>query len=180
MKRTIITAVIFLIIGGAIGYFLNPLVNRKSAPAGMPARMDKPGRPVSGSAASDTKEGEDERLDLELRQKGAIGRIDYPLIDIYFEKDKTYKVTVQRYANDLSDRGDTKPEAYREYEDKGGFFQQNKGDFSIMTIPSGLGTTPSYILKVYEGEKCIRTIDCMEIREGILDDKWKSKNENKE
>ena len=52
------------------------------------------------------------------------------------------------------------------------FFQQNKGGFSILTVPSGIGTTPQFTLSIYEDDKCIKTIDCIEVRKGILDDKW--------
>lgn len=174
MKRIILTAIIFLIIGGAAGYFLNPVINKKSAPTDIPASMPEPGKqPESGFIPPEKKEGnDDERQDKELRENESIGRIDYPLIDIYFEEEKTYKITVQEYGKGMAAKGEEESKKYREYEDKGKFFQFNKESFSIITGPSGRGTTPSYILKVYEGKKCIKTIDCFRIREGILDNKW--------
>lgn len=175
MKRIILTAVIFLIIGGAAGYFLNPVINRKPAPTDMPAPMPEQGKePGVSSIPPDIKADEDERLDAELRQNDSDGRIDYPLLDIYFEKDKTYKVVVQQYAKTAPVRGEEKAKEYREYEDKGDFFQNNKEYFSVITVASGRGTTLPYILKVYEGKKCIKMMDCVRIREGILDNKWKS------
>lgn len=176
MKRIILTAIIFLIIGGAAGYFLNPIINEKPAPTDIPASVPEPGKPQeSGFAPPDKKEGDDESRDKELRENESIGRIDYPLIDIYFEKEKTYKITVQEYAKSTAPvRGEEKAKEYREYEDKGDFFQSNKEYFSVITVPSGRGTTPAYILKVYEGKKCIKMLDCVTIREGIFDDKWKS------
>lgn len=174
MKRIILTAILFFVIGGAAGYFLNSVISRNSAPSDMPVPMPEQGKqPALNSAPPDKKQEEDESLDAELRQNDSASRIDYPLLDIYFEKDKTYKVTVQQYSKPMLVRGEEKSEEYREYEDTGEFFQHNKEYFSIITGPSGCGTTPAYILKVYEGEKCIRTMDCFRIREGILDNKWK-------
>lgn len=58
MKRIILTAIIFLIIGGAAGYFLNPIINEKPAPTDIPASVPEPGKPQeSGFAPPDKKEG---------------------------------------------------------------------------------------------------------------------------
>lgn len=103
--------------------------------------------------------GEDE----DLIKKGAIARIDYPLIDIYFEAEKQYKIVITEYMQD---------KVYKMYEDKGVFFQDNKENISIITVPCGMGTTTKYTFSVYEGENCIKTLDCQEIRTGILDNKW--------
>lgn len=100
--------------------------------------------------------GEDDEKDDELSRQGTIARIDYPLIDIYFDKNKNYKVTIKEFGNSQ--------EIYKEYKDKGDFFQFNKEKFSILTVPSGRGTTPKYILRVEEENECIKTIDCIEIR----------------
>lgn len=105
--------------------------------------------------------GEDE----DFIKKGAIARIDYPLIDIYFEAEKQYKIVITEYMQD---------KVYKEYEDKGVFFQNNKENISIITVPCGMGTTTKYTFSVYEGENCIKTLDCQEIRTGILDNKWKN------
>lgn len=95
--------------------------------------------------------------DEELVQKGAIGRIDYPLIDIYFDKNKNYRVILRElYSADH--------EIQKEYTDTGDFFQFNKEKFSIVTVPSGMGTTLDYVLEVYEEDVCIKTIECSKIR----------------
>lgn len=40
------------------------------------------------------------------------------------------------------------------------FFQNNKGNISITTVPCGMGTTTKYTFSLYEGENCIKTSDC--------------------
>ena len=104
----------------------------------------------------DEKDEEDDEDEDELSRQGSIARIDYPLIDIYFDKNKNYKVTIKEFGNSQ--------EIYKEYIDKGDFFQFNKEKFSILTVPSGRGTTPKYILRVEEENECIKTIDCVKIR----------------
>ena len=118
---------------------------------------------VSGSAVKSTVDygNEDEKQDAEFQN--SIGRIDYPLIDLYFEGEKTYRLELVDY---------TGQNVVKEYTDQGDFFQFTKEYFSIITCPSGRGTTPPYILSIYEGETRIKDIDCVEVRPGILDDKW--------
>lgn len=153
MKRIIIIAVIFFFVGGAGGYFLSERLGKESVH-----------EDVSVSApAPDKQAEEDERYDEKLKSQESISRIDYPLIDIYFESDKTYKVTVTEYMTNT---------VVKEYSDKGEFFEFNKEYFSILTVPSGRGTTPEYMLDIYEGEKRIKTLDCSMIREGVMDDRW--------
>lgn len=120
--------------------------------------------PGAASAAAADVMREDEEEDAGLNSHDSIGRIDYPLLDIYFEEDKTYRLALVDYA--------PPNKVCKEYEDKGRFFQFNKEYFSIITLPSGRGTTPEYILEVYEGEKCIRQLDCVCVRPGVLDEKW--------
>lgn len=153
MKRIVITAVIFFIVGGMGGYFLNERLQKE------PVRDE-----VSVSTpAPDKQEEEDETLDAELNEQQSISRIDYPFIDLYFESNKTYQITLTEYGTNT---------IVKEYSDKGDFFQFNKEYFSILTVPSGLGTTPEYVLSIYEGEKRIKSMDCVRVREGILDDRW--------
>lgn len=59
---------------------------------------------------------------------------------------------------------------HKEYADTGNFFQYNKEKFSILTVPSGLGTTLDYVLEVYEEDVCIKTIECSQIRTDFFDD----------
>ena len=135
-----------------------PAGESESVPQAVVSETEAP--EISGTASS----ADDEDEDLKLREQGSIGRIDYPFIDIYFEKDKIYRVVLCRYM--MAD------EIVKEYKDKGDFFNQNKKDFSIITIPAGLGTTPDYSLALYEGKKCIKAIDCVGVRPGVLDGKW--------
>lgn len=101
--------------------------------------------------------------DKGLNKNESIGRIDYPLIDIYFEEEKQYEIVVTEYMQN---------KIYKKYTDKGRAFQQIKKDISIITVPCGMGTTTKYTLSVYEGEKRIKTIDCQRVRSGILDSRW--------
>lgn len=147
MKCKVLIAVVCVLIGGIGGFFVNSLYTE------MPKEILETKKQLDQDTAEDEK----------LTQQGSISRIDYPLIDIYFEKDKKYKVTITKYMES---------ETYKEYADTGDFFQFNKENFSILTIPSGRGTTPEYILRVYEDDNCIKTIECSKIRAGVLDDKW--------
>lgn len=104
----------------------------------------------------------DEQEDERFVTQGSDGRIDYPLIDVYFEHDKTYTLQLVKFGG----------EKEKEYTAKGDFFQFNKENFSIITCPSGRGTTPGYVLSVYEGKKRIKDIDCFKIRPGMMDDRW--------
>ena len=154
MKCKVLIAVVCVLIGGIGGFFVNSLFCGKSV-----LYTEMPKEILERKEQLDQDTDEDEKL----TQQGSISRIDYPLIDIYFEKDKKYKVTITKYMES---------ETYKEYVDTGDFFQFNKEKFSILTIPSGRGTTPEYILRVHEGDNCIKTIECSKIRAGILDDKW--------
>lgn len=98
----------------------------------------------------------DEKEDEKLMKQSSVSRIDYPLIDIYFDKNKKYKIIVKEFGDNSK--------IYKEYTDTGDFFQYNKEKYSIVTVPSGRGITPEYILSVYEGNNCIKTIDCITIR----------------
>lgn len=153
MKRIIMVGVLCFLAGGIGGYLVNPFFQKKE-------------NPVTDQAAATTAPTElpvsDEQEDQKLMQQESISRIDYPLIDLYFEADKTYKLELAEYSG----------EKIKEYSAKGDFFQFNKEYFSILTFPSGRGTTPDYILSVYEGKKRIKTIDCGMIRPGIMDGKW--------
>lgn len=50
-----------------------------------------------------------------------------------------------------------------------------KGDFSVMTIPTGMGTTAKFYLSVYEDDKCIKEMECVSIESDVFVDKWVEK-----
>ena len=153
MKHKILIMAVLLfaiLIGGIGGFAINSFLYDKSA-------IIKTERKENNEQLEeDEKDEEDDEDEDELSRQGSIARIDYPLIDIYFDKNKNYKVTIKEFGNSQ--------EIYKEYKDKGDFFQFNKEKFSILTVPSGRGTTPKYILRVEEENECIKTIDCIEIR----------------
>lgn len=155
MKRLIFVGVLCFLVGGAGGYFVNSLVQKKEVPV-----TDKVTATVTATPDASVETGEQE--DDNLVKQGADGRIDYPLIDVYFEHDKTYTLELAKFDG----------EKEKEYTAEGDFFQYNKENFSIITIPSGLGTTPDYVLSVYEGKKRIKIIDCAGVRPGMMDEKW--------
>lgn len=157
MKRLIFVGVLCFLVGGVGGYFVNSLFQKKEVPV-----TDQAAATVT--ATPDASVETDEQEDARLVKQGAIGRIDYPLIDVYFEHDKSYTLELVKFGEE------SKKE--KEYTAKGDFFQFNKGDFSVITFPSGLGTTPSYYLSVYEGKKCIKWIECAVVRPGMMDGKW--------
>lgn len=142
-----------VLIGGIGGFIINSLLCDKSE-----IRYENQDK---GNENEQLKK--DEEDDKKLIQQGSVGRIDYPLIDIYFEKNKKYKIIIKEFCNPQK--------TYKEYENTGDFFQYNKENFSIATIPSGRGTTPEYILSVYEGNDCIKRIDCITIRTDFFDKK---------
>lgn len=144
LKKIIIVLFAISLIGNVV-FLCNKLgANAETSEADLQLKYDK-------QLEQDSIEDED------LIKKGAIARIDYPLIDIYFEKEKQYKIVITEYMQD---------KVYKEYTDKGEFFQSNKGSISILTVSCGLGTTTKYTFSVYEGEKLIKTLDCQEIRTG--------------
>ncbi len=55
----------------------------------------------------------DEKEDEELRRQSSAARIDYPFIDIYFDKDKKYKVIIKEFGADQK--------IYKEHTDTGDF-----------------------------------------------------------
>ena len=139
-----------VLLGGIGGFAINSFLYDKSTIV-KTERKEK-----NEQFEEDVKDEEDDEDEDELSRQGSIARIDYPLIDIYFDKNKNYKVTIKEFGNSQ--------EIYKEYIDKGDFFQFNKEKFSILTVPSGRGTTPKYILRVEEENECIKTIDCVKIR----------------
>ena len=148
MKHKILIMAVLLfaiLIGGIGGFAINSFLYDKSTIV-KTERKEK----------NEQFEENDEKEDDELSRQDSIARIDYPLIDIYFDKNKNYKVTIKEFGNSQ--------EIYKEYKYKGDFFQFNKEKFSILTVPSGRGTTPKYILRVEEENECIKTIDCVKIR----------------
>lgn len=147
--------VLCFLTGGIGGYFINPLFQKQAV-----VEPDKAAATVT--ATPDASAETDGQEDDKSVKQGSIGRIDYPLIDVYFEHDKTYTLELVEFGGKIE----------KEYSEKGDFFQYNKEYFSIITCPSGRGTTPPYMLSVYEGKKCIKTIDCAGIRPGMMDDKW--------
>lgn len=154
-KCIIVVLILCFLIGGIGGYFIHPLLQKQTD-----AAIEKAVAAVTAEPEATAKTDESE--DAELIRNGAIGRIDYPLIDLYFSHEKMYTLELSKWDG----------QKVKEYSAKGDFFQYNKGDFSIITCPSGMGTTPEYILAVYEGKKRIRVIDCAHVRSGMMDDKW--------
>lgn len=103
-------------------------------------------------------------LDLpEFSKSNSIARIDYPLIDIYFESSSNYRVEIVDFMNN---------EIRKEIKEKGDYFQDIKGDFSIKVIPSGMGTTAEFYMFVYENDKCIKEIECVSIESDVFEGKW--------
>lgn len=154
-KRIIMVGVVCFLIGGLGGYFINPLFQKQAV-----VETDKAAATVT--ATPDVSVETDEQEDDKSVKQGSIGRIDYPLIDVYFEHDKTYTLELVKFGG----------EKEKEYSAKGDFFQYNKENFSIITVPCGLGTTPDYELALCEGKKLIKYMDCVEVRPGMMDDKW--------
>lgn len=150
MKYKIIIVVVSVLIGGIGGFVINSLCYKSE---------------ILYENQEEGKENEqfekDEEDDKKLIRQGSIARIDYPLIDIYFDKNKKYKIVIKEFGDNQK--------TYKEYVDTGDFFQYNKEKFSIETIPSGRGTTPEYILSVYEEDDCIKMIDCSTIRTDFFD-----------
>lgn len=155
VKKLIFVGVLCFLVGGAGGYFVNTLFQKKEVPV-----TDQAAATVT--ATPDASVETDEQEDARSVKQGSISRIDYPLIDVYFEHDKSYTLELAKFDG----------EKEKEYTAEGDFFQYNKENFSIITIPSGLGTTPDYVLSVYEGKKRIKIIDCAQVRPGMMDGKW--------
>ncbi len=144
MKYKIIIVVASILVGGIGGFAINSYL------------CYKPETPYESTEERNEQLEKDEEEDAKLTKQSSVSRIDYPLIDIYFEKNREYKIIVKEFGN--------KQKIYKEYTDTGDFFQYNKEKYSIVTIPSGRGITPEYIFSVYEGNDCIKTIDCITIR----------------
>lgn len=160
MKYKIILIIISFCIGGVSGYFISKVLNREKEFNNVSDNQHT--QTYSDSYRKEISQ-EDEIEDTQRRENDSISRIDYPLIDIYFEREKAYKIIITQWEDGT---------IYKKYEDKGVFFQSNKEFFSIDTFPSGRGSTPVYLLDIYESDKCIKHIECSGIRPGILDDKW--------
>lgn len=167
MKQKVMVIVISFLLGGIIGFFcVKVILSASKETVSLGASAMETNAPVTGSGIQTSEE--DEKLDAGQRKQDSIDRIDYPLIDLYFERDKSYKIVIKKYMMDT---------VVMEYEDEGDFFQFNKEYISILTCPSGRGTTPPFMFEIYEGDTLIKDIDCFEVRAGILDDKWGKKNE---
>ena len=178
MKQKVMIIVISFLLGGIIGFFCVKVIlsaSRETVSLGTSTMQTTSSMqntsametnvPVTGSGIQTLEE--DEELDAGQRKQDSIDRIDYPLIDLYFERDKTYKIVIKKYMMDT---------VVMEYEDEGDFFQFNKEYISILTCPSGRGTTPPFMFEIYDGDILIKNIDCFEVRSGILDDKWGKKD----
>lgn len=183
MKKTVIVAICMLFLGGVMGWFIKgqTLSDTKadqqetvvqesdqqetSILESDKQETDKQEADVQNADKQETKEQitYDNLVDDRLLMHESIGRIDYPMIDLYFDKDKEYRVALKDYGTG---------EVIKEYVDKGDFFQFNKETFSIVTVPSGRGTTPPYLLSIYEEKDCIKEIDCMALGNDIMAGKW--------
>lgn len=107
---------------------------------------------------------EQSELDIpEHSETNSIARKDYPLIDIYFQSDSNYRVEIVDFMDNKKGK---------EVKGKGEYFQKLKGDFSVMTIPTGMGTTAEFYLSVYEDGKCIKELECISIESDVFVDKW--------
>lgn len=122
MKYKIIIVVVSVLIGGIGGGVISSCLHK-------PIVLYKNNQERKESNEQFEKDLEE---DEELIRQGSVARIDYPLIDIYFDKSKKYKI--------------------------------------IATVPSGRGITPEYILRVYEENDCIKTLDCITIRTDFFDE----------
>lgn len=188
MKKTVIIAIFMLFLGGVIGWFIKgqTLPDTKGdkqetivqETSGQESDRQETSIQESGKQEIDKQEADvrdadkqetneqvtyDNLGDDRLLMHESIGRVDYPMIDLYFDKDKEYRVILKDYMTG---------EIVKEYVDQGDFFQFNKEDFSIITAPSGRGTTPPYLLSIYEGKDCIKEIECMALGNDIMHDKW--------
>lgn len=152
MKYKIIIVAVSVLIGGVGGFVINSLLCYKSEILYENQEEGKENEQIE-------KDEEDDKI---LIRQGSVARIDYPLIDIYFDKNKKYKIIIKEFGDNQK--------IYKEYANTGEFFQYNKEKFSIATIPSGRGTTPEYILSVYEEDDCIKMIDCITIRTDFFDE----------
>lgn len=99
----------------------------------------------------------------ESSKSNLIARIDYPLIDVYFQSSSNYRVEIVDFMNN---------EIRKEIKEKGDYFQYIKGDFSVKIIPSGMGTTAEFYLFVYENDKCIKEMECVSIESDVFEGKW--------
>lgn len=178
MKQKVMMIAISFLLGGILGFLCVKVIlsnPQETASLGASAKQENPAKqktsamqtpvPVTGSGIQTLEE--DETLDAGQQKQDSVGRIDYPLIDLYFEHDKTYKIVIREYMMDT---------VVDEYEAEGDFFQFNKEYISIVTCPSGRGTTPPFMFEIYEGDTLIKNIDCFEVRDGVLDDKWREKD----
>ena len=112
MKHKILIMAVLLLavlLGGIGGFAINSFLYDKSTIV-KTERKEK-----NEQFEEDEKDEEDDEDEDELSRQGSIARIDYPLIDIYFDKNKNYKVTIKEFGNSQ--------EIYKEYIDKGDFFQ---------------------------------------------------------
>lgn len=171
MKQKIIFILLFVFLGGIIGYVCvaGYYSHQMQAAKSGSSKVSENGQLrtlASGGMISSVTEDEEE--DASMREQETMARIDYPLLDLYFESDKTYKIAVIDYMDQT---------VVKEYEEKGNFFQFNKEYISILTCPAGRGTTPPYIFCIYEGDERIKDLDCFEVRPGILDGKWGNQDE---
>lgn len=171
MKQKIIFILLFVFLGGMLayvcvaGYYSHQM---QAANSGSSEMMENKQLHSFASGSMISSVLEDEEEDDRMREQETIARIDYPLIDLYFERDKTYKIAVIDYMDQT---------VVKEYEEKGDFFQFNKEFISILTCPAGRGTTPPYIFCIYEGDERIKDLDCFGVRPGILDGKWENQGE---
>ncbi|MBO5453058.1 MAG: hypothetical protein J6A69_03730 [Clostridia bacterium] len=85
----------------------------------------------------------------------AISMLDYPLIDIYFDKEYSWDVLIRQnmYAEN---------EAYYILDDRE-ILETNKELLKVLTFPSGRGTTPNGEISVYKNNQLIKTVEYFEL-----------------
>ncbi len=157
LKKCTVIITIFLLgiaIGIGVGVYFN-VGNQKKTIKDISAESGQDKPDISKRPELDST-GRNPTFDSTGRIPGidSIGRIDYPLIDIYFQPKSNYRIEITDFVN-TEDR--------KEVRGKGNDFQYIKGDFSVVTFPTGLGTTPDFYLAVYEDDKCIKDMPCASI-----------------
>ena len=82
-----------------------------------------------------------------------IGRIDFPIVDIYFHEEDTWLFVIYSLTDD----------SYKIIDDRE-LLQRNKEFISITTFPIGRGTTPSDIISIYKNGDLYKDVQGWEIK----------------
>ncbi|MCL2801596.1 MAG: hypothetical protein FWD28_07560 [Treponema sp.] len=97
----------------------------------------------------------EQEISNEFETDDVLGKINYPLIDIYFNLDDNWNVIIRTNLFSESEKFFILRDAL--------ILHFNTAKIRVLTFPAGRGTTPEGVLYVYKGKELIREVQFFEI-----------------